>query len=223
MRLGLFGGSFDPVHYGHLLLAECCREQCRLERVLFLPAAVPPHKQDRRLTPASARVEMLQLAIAGHAAFDVNRYEVDRGGVSYTVETLRHFRGEDPDGELFLLVGADTLHDLPHWREAERVCQLAIPLVVRRPGAGEPDFGCLAGLVSPERIERIRRHQVDMPQIDSSSSEIRRRVGAGLSIRYQTPRAVEKYIETHQVYGERTRPTGEHRAPPGEREEGKGC
>ena len=200
MRLGLFGGSFDPVHYGHLLLAECCREQCRLDQVWFLPAAVPPHKQDRRLTPAAPRVEMLQLAIAGHPALDVNRYEIDRGGVSYTVDTLRHFRGEDPSGELFLLLGADMLHDLPQWREAHEICQLAIPVVVRRPGVGEPDFTCLAGLVSPERIDLIRRHQVDMPQIDFSSTEIRRRAAAGLSIRYYTPRAVEKYIETHRIY-----------------------
>ena len=201
MRLGLFGGSFDPVHYGHLLLAECCREQCRLDRVWFLPAAVPPHKQGRQLTPAAVRIEMLQLAIAGHEAFAVDRYEVDRGGVSYTVDTLRHFRGGDPDGELFLLMGADMLHDLPQWREADKICQLAIPVVVRRPGVGELDFGCLAGLASPERIELARRHQVDMPQIGLSSTDIRRRVAEGLSIRYHSPRAVEKYIETHQLYG----------------------
>ena len=200
MRLGLFGGSFDPVHYGHLLLAECCRERCRLDRVRFLPAAVPPHKQDRQLTAAEVRVDMLELAVAGHKAFGVSRYEVDRGGVSYTIDTLRHFRQEDPDGELFLLVGADTLHDLPNWREAAQVCQLAMPVVVRRPGTGELDFDCLAGTVSAQRIEAIRLHQVDMPQIDLSSSEIRRRVAAGLSIRYQTPRAVEKYIQTHRVY-----------------------
>lgn len=201
MRLGLFGGSFDPVHYGHLLLAECCREQCRLDRVWFLPAAVPPHKQGRQLTPAAARIEMLQLAIAGHEGFGVDRYEVDRGGVSYTVDTLRHFRGEDPEGELFLLMGADMLHDLPQWREAEKICQLAILVVARRPGVGELDFGCLAGLASPERIELARRHQVDMPQIGLSSTEIRRRLAEGLSIRYRSPRAVEKYIETHQLYG----------------------
>jgi len=201
MRLGLFGGSFDPVHYGHLLLAECCREQCRLDRVWFLPAAVPPHKQGRQLTPAAARIEMLQLAIAGHEGFAVDRYEVDRGGVSYTVDTLRHFRGEDPGGELFLLMGADMLHDLPQWREADKICQLAILVVARRPGVGELDFGCLTGLASPERIELARRHQVDMPQIGLSSTEIRRRVAEGLSIRYYSPRAVEKYIETHQLYG----------------------
>jgi len=200
MRLGLFGGSFDPVHYGHLLLAECCREQCRLDEVWFVPAAVPPHKQDRRLSPAEARVEMLELAIAGHEAFSVNRYEVDRGGVSYTVDTLRHVRGEYPEGEPFLLMGADMLHDLPHWREADQICRLAIPAVVSRPGPGRPNFELLAGFTPPERIAMARQHEVDMPQIELSSKEIRHRVADGLSIRYQTPRAVEKYIETHQLY-----------------------
>jgi nicotinate-nucleotide adenylyltransferase len=200
MRCGLFGGSFDPVHYGHLLLAECCREGQRLDRVWFLPAGVPPHKQDRELTPAPLRIEMLELAIAGHEQFGVSRYEVDRGGVSYTVNTLRHFREEDPQGELFFLLGADMLHDLPHWREAAEVCRLAMPVVVRRAGVKEPDFESLSGLVPPERIEQIRQQQVEMPQIELCSSEIRRRVAAGLSIRYQTPRAVEKYIETHGLY-----------------------
>ena len=91
MRLGIFGGTFDPVHYGHLLLAECCREQCRLDAVWFLPAATPPHKQDRELTPAAQRIEMLELAIAGNPAFSVCRYEADRGGVNYTVDTLDTF------------------------------------------------------------------------------------------------------------------------------------
>ena len=200
MRLGLFGGTFDPVHYGHLLLAECCRQQCRLDQVWFLPAAVPPHKQDRELTPAEARIEMLELAVGGNSALAVSRHEVDRGGVSYTVDTLAHFHDEDPDGELFFLMGADMLRDLPNWRDTARVCELAVPVVVRRPGWAEPDFKCLAEIASPERIETIRRHQVEMPQIDLSSSDIRRRVAAGLSIRYRTTRAVEKYIETHRLY-----------------------
>ena len=201
MRLGLFGGTFDPVHYGHLLLAECCREQCRLDEVRFLPAAVPPHKRYRELTPADARVEMLELAVAGHPAFSVSRYETDRGGVNYTVDTLTHFRGEDPDAELFFLLGADMLHDLPRWREATRVCELALPLVVCRPGAGELDFDCLGKVATAERIEQIRRHRVKMPEIGISSTEIRRRTAAGRSIRYQTPRAVEEYIRSHGLYG----------------------
>jgi len=200
MRVGLLGGSFDPVHYGHLLLAECCREQCRLEQVWFLPAAVPPHKKDHAPSAAQQRIEMLELAIAGHPAFSVCRYEVDRAGVNYTVDTLAHFHEEDPQRELFFLMGADMLNDLPNWRRADRVCELAVMVGACRPGTGELDYAGLTGITSPQRIEVIRRHQVEMPEIGISSSEIRRRVAAGLSIRYQTPRAVEKYIETHGLY-----------------------
>jgi nicotinate-nucleotide adenylyltransferase len=200
MRLGLFGGSFDPVHYGHLMLAECCREQCRLDEVWFLPTAIPPHKQDRRCLPAANRIEMLELALAGHEAFTVCRYEAERGGVNYTVDTLAHFRDEDPTRELFFLVGADMLHDLPHWRNAVGVCELAVLVVVRRPGAPPLDFGSLRNIIPDERIELIRRHQVEMPEIGISSTEIRRRVAEGRSIRYWTPRAVEMYIDTQGVY-----------------------
>jgi nicotinate-nucleotide adenylyltransferase len=200
MRLGIFGGTFDPVHYGHLLLAECCREQCRLDAVWFLPTAVPPHKQQRELTPPSQRVEMLELAIAGNSAFSVCRYETDRGGVNYTVDTLAHFREEDPSRELFLLLGADTLADLPNWREPTRVCELALPIAVRRPGCGPIDFDCFRAIAGPERIESMHRHQVEMPEIGISSTDLRRRVKSGQSIRYRTPRAVEMYIETQRLY-----------------------
>jgi len=201
MRLGLFGGSFDPVHLAHLLLAECCREQARLDQVLFLPAAVPPHKRDVTLAPAEHRLEMLRLAVGGHPALAVSRYEIDRGGVSYTVDTLAHFREEDPTGELFLLLGADMLADLPHWREAARVCELAVPLVVHRPGAPEPAFKDLSSLASDARIALFREHQVEMPPMGLSGTEIRRRVASGWSIRYRVPRAVEKYIHAHGLYG----------------------
>jgi len=200
MLIGIFGGTFDPVHFGHLLLAECCREQCTLDAVWFLPAAVPPHKSDRELAPAKDRIEMLKLAIAGHAAFSVCTYESDRGGVNYTADTLNHFHEEDPSRELFFLMGADMFMDFPQWRQPERICQLAIPVVVHRPGMASLDFNCLNTITTPQRIEEIRRHLVEMPEIGLSSSEIRRRMAAGQSIRYQTPRAVEKYIETHNLY-----------------------
>ena len=200
MRVGLFGGSFDPVHYGHLLLAECCREQCPLDKVLFLPAAVPPHKRDRELTPAAMRSEMLDLAIAGHEQFAVSRFEVERGGISYTIDTLLHFRAEHPGAEFFLLLGADMLHDLPHWHNAAQVCGLATPVAVRRAGVPEPDFACLASVASFEQIERFRRHQVEMPEIGLSSTDIRKRVAGGRSVRYRTPRAVEKYIQARSLY-----------------------
>ena len=200
MRLGIFGGTFDPVHYGHLLLAECCREQCRLDAVWFLPAAVPPHKQQRELSPAEARIDMLELALAGNEAFSVCRRETARGGVSYTVDTLEQFRGEEPGRELFFLLGADMFHDLPRWRHPERICELAVPVAVRRSGEPALSFEVFSGVVAAERIEAMRAQQVEMPEIGISASDIRRRVAAGRSIRYLVPRAVEKYIETHGLY-----------------------
>jgi nicotinate-nucleotide adenylyltransferase len=200
MRLGLFGGTFDPVHYGHLLLAESCREQCRLDEVWFLPAATPPHKQSRQLAPEAARVDMLGLAVGGHEAFRVHTLEIDRGGVSYTVDTLAQLHAAEPERELFFLMGADSLVDLPTWREPARICDLSIPVVVHRAGLPRPDFSVLATLVRRERLVQIERHAVEMPLIGLSSSDIRGRVAAGKSIRYQTPRAVEKYIETHGLY-----------------------
>jgi len=211
MRLGIFGGTFDPVHYGHLLLAETCREQCELDLVLLMPAAQPPHKCQWELAPAAARAEMLELAIGGHPSMSVSRSEIERGGVSYTVETLTQLRAERPDAELFFLMGADSLEDLPDWREPQRICKLAIPVVVRRAGTGEPDFSTLAGFVSPERLGEIRRFQVEMPVLELSSTDIRERVAAGRSIRFLTPRAVEKYIESHGLY---RRATGGHQTRP---------
>ncbi|MCC7085251.1 MAG: nicotinate (nicotinamide) nucleotide adenylyltransferase [Pirellulales bacterium] len=200
MRLGIFGGSFDPVHYGHLLLAESCREQCRLDAVWFVPAAVPPHKQDRKLSSDADRVEMLKLAIGGHEAFAVYPWEIDRGGVSYTVETLQQLRAEDSSRELFLLMGADSLADLPTWREPERICSLAIPIVVRRNGSPQPNDSVLAKLMSPERLAVARNCAVESPLIDLHSTELRQRVSMGKSIRFRTPRAVEKYIHSRGLY-----------------------
>jgi nicotinate-nucleotide adenylyltransferase len=200
MRLGIFGGSFDPVHFAHLLLAETCREQCRLDEVWFLPAAAPPHKRQRTLSPAHHRLAMLQLATAGHDAFRASALEIQRGGVSYTVQTLEQIQQQQPAAELFFLMGADSLRDFPTWRDPERVCQLAIPVVVRRRGAPEPDLAVLRHVVPPQRLDAIRQCQVEMPVVDFSSTAIRDAVAAGRSIRYQTPRAVEKYIQTHGLY-----------------------
>jgi len=200
MRLGIFGGSFNPVHYGHLLLAESCREACALDEVWLVPAAVPPHKQSAELAPGKARWEMLELALAGNEQLRPSPVELDRGGVSYTVETLAKIAQEKPDTSMFLLMGADSLEDLPTWREPERICALATPIVVRRAGSPEPDFGALASLVSAQRLAEIRRCQVEMPIIELSSTDLRQRAAEGKSLRYRTPRAVEKYIETHGLY-----------------------
>jgi nicotinate-nucleotide adenylyltransferase len=200
MKIGILGGSFDPVHYGHLLLAEQCREQCGLDEVRFLPASSPPHKLAQSLTDAQHRLAMLQLAIAGHPAFHLSRQEIDRGGISYTVETLRELHELEPDAELYFLMGGDSLRDLPSWREPQAICQLAIPVVVHRRGSPQPDMGVLAPVVSADRLEMIRQHQVEMPAVDYSSTAVRSAIARGKSIRYQTPRAVEKYIETNGLY-----------------------
>ncbi len=200
MRVGILGGTFDPVHYGHLLLAENCREQCRLDQVLFLPAAIPPHKQTCQVTDAAKRLDMVRLAITGHDAFAVSEIEIQRGGVTYTVDTLTGLRQQRADDELFFLMGADSLRDLPTWRQAARICELAVPVVIRRGDMPEPDFSVLADLVSADRLETIRRHQVRMPLVEFNSTAIRQAVADGRTIRYQTPRAVEKYIQTHELY-----------------------
>jgi len=204
MRLGLFGGSFDPVHYGHLLLAECCRETLRLDEVWLIPAAIPPHKQARERAAAKARLEMLELALAGHESIKASRIEIDRGGLSYTLDTLEAVKQLHPVATLFFLMGADSLRELPTWREPRRICELAIPAVVHRGGAAEPDFSVLAPLVSTERMAEIRAAQVEMPLIELSSTDLRQRVASGKSLRFRTPRAVEKYIETQELYRPQT-------------------
>jgi nicotinate-nucleotide adenylyltransferase len=204
MRLGIYGGSFDPVHLGHLLVAENCREQCKLDEVWLIPAAISPHKRHAAPADAAHRVEMLKLAIGGHEPFRVSTVEIDRGGVSYTVDTLEQLHADDPAREMFLILGADALEDLPTWKNPQRICELALPLVVCRAYAPDPDFSVLAPLVSHERIAQAQSAQVNMAPIGIASSDIRRRVAAGKSIRFRTPRAVEKYIETHGLY--RTEP-----------------
>jgi len=200
MRLGIYGGTFDPVHYGHLLLAESAREQLRLDEVWFMPAAVPPHKRERELTAAKQRVEMLELAIAGNPAFRLSKLELDRGGVSYTVDTLRTVKSQQPEAELFLLMGADSLRDLVTWREPAEICRLATPAVVRRGGQPALDFSVLAGIVSAERLREIAATEVDISAVDFSSSDLRERAATGRSLRYRTPRAVEMYIQAQKLY-----------------------
>jgi nicotinate-nucleotide adenylyltransferase len=198
MRLGIFGGTFDPVHYGHLLVAEQCLEQCRLDQVWFVPAGIPPHKLERTIATGKARAEMLELAIAGHDRFRVDRRELDRADPCYTVETLAALHGEDASHDLFFLMGADSLKDFPTWREPQRIVELANLAVVNRGGAPLPDLEPLRETLGETFASHLQF--VTIPGNDVSSSDIRRRVGEGMSIRYMTPRAVECYIGTHALY-----------------------
>lgn len=204
MRIGVFGGSFDPVHLGHLLVAECCREQAGLDRVMFVPAAVPPHKLDRTLAPAEDRLAMLRLATGGHDAFEVSTVELDRGGVSWTVDTLAALAALHPAAEWRLILGPDALADLPTWRDPQRILTLAEPLAVERQSlddvAARAADRRLAELLGPERLARLVAGCVRMPAIGIRASDVRERVAAGRSIRYLVPRAVEAYVQAHGLY-----------------------
>jgi len=204
MRIGVFGGSFDPVHQGHLIVAECCREQARLDRVLFVPAATQPHKQDRQLAAPHQRVDMLRLATGGHDAFDVSTIEIDRGGVSYTVDTLAALAAAHPGDVLCLILGPDALAGLPTWREPERIVAAAELVAVERESIDdvaalvtEPR---LAALLGPDRAADIAAHRVRVPAIGIRSSDLRAAIAAGRSIRYRTPRAVDRFIASHGLY-----------------------
>jgi nicotinate-nucleotide adenylyltransferase len=200
MRMGVFGGTFDPVHLGHLIAAEQCREQGQLDQVRFIPAARPPHKQDRSLTAFHHRSEMLRLAVAGHRAFVVDELENEGQGLSYTADTLAELHKRFADSELHFILGADGLPDLAHWHEPERIFRLAGLLVVSRPGwTVWPEERLREALRLPAGVT-LKQQVVEMPGCEISSRDLRARVAKARSIRYQVPRAVECYIETHGLY-----------------------
>ena len=192
-RIGLFGGTFDPPHLGHLVLAECARDRLRLDEVRFIPAGQPPHKAGARISPAAARLAMVRLAVRGNRAFVVATVETRRGGPSFTVDTLRRVAAESPRARLFLLMGADSLDDFATWREPEAVVRLATLAVARRPGAGIPRRGR-----APARPGRVV--WLDNSEIGVSSSLVRARVRARRSIRFLVPDAVATYIARHSLY-----------------------
>jgi len=204
MRIGVFGGSFDPVHVGHLIAAECCREQAALDRVLFVPAAIPPHKQSRGLAAGPHRLEMLALATAGHPAFAVSGDELDRGGVSYTVDTLARLADRLPGDELFLLLGPDAVADFAGWREPARIAGLARLVAMERAVlddiAGAVGRARLADVLGGPACARLVDERVRLPAIGIRASDLRADVAAGRSIRYRTPRAVEAYIAAQWLY-----------------------
>ena len=195
MRLGIFGGAFDPIHNGHLLLTQQCREQCQLDEVWFVPTKIPPHKEAGSLSPDEARVEMLKLATAGRSDFVVSEIELNREEVSWTVDTLTLLRDERPEDELFFLIGADSLRDFPSWKEPETIAKLATVVAVNR---GETSLDELTAGLKPELSASVRL--VTMPGISISATDLRSRVSSGKSIRYLVPRAVEEFILAQKLY-----------------------
>lgn len=184
VRIGILGGTFDPIHIGHLILGETGREQLSLDRVLFMPAGLQWRKAAREIASAEHRLAMVRLAIAGNPAFEASTIEVDRAGPSYTADTLEELHSREPEAELFFIVGRDALEDIPNWVRPERIRELATLAVAARDGdaAGE-------GAV-----------HLRMPVIGINATDIRQRVAAGQSICYRVPPAVEAYIRDNRLY-----------------------
>jgi nicotinate-nucleotide adenylyltransferase len=192
---GLFGGTFDPIHVAHLAVAEAARDTLGLARVVFIPAGQPPHKPGVAITPAADRLAMVRAAVADNAAFDVSTVELDRDGPSYTVDTLEALAGA---GDLALILSSEAYAGLPTWHRPERVVELATLVVTPRDGYPDPD---------PDLVRRSFPDAdacgvvvLDGPRLRLSASEIRRRAGAGHSLRYLVPDAVAAYIGDHALY-----------------------
>ncbi len=194
---GVFGGTFDPIHVAHLAIAEAARDTCDLRRVLFIPAAEPPHKPGRQITAVGHRLAMVELALVGNAGFKVSRIEVDRPGPSYTVDTLEALRAVDVNDRLALILSAESFAELPTWREPERILELASLIVAPRDGYLAVDAAVVERNVSLAGAQAVF---LDGPRIRLSASEIRERAAAGRSLRYLVPDAVAAYISDHSLY-----------------------
>ena len=200
MRIGLFGGTFDPIHLGHLILAEIVLEQMNLDTIWFLPSGSPPHKLKNEITPPRSRAEMVEFAIAGDKRFSMNPMEFEREGPTYSFETLELLRENHPEDEFFFIIGADSLEDFPGWKKPERIVELATVVAVNRGHQSDEEMERMKSALPDEIASRVEI--VSMPAIDLSSTEIRKRVKQQKSIRYMVPHAVDAYIKNQNLYSE---------------------
>ena len=198
-RIGVFGGSFDPVHMGHLTIAQDAVEQLELDRLIFIPAAVPPHKQNQVLADGRHRLEMLQLATESNLSFEVSDLELRRGGVSYTFETMQQVRADHPGAELFFIVGLDSLTILHSWRNVEQLLEMCTIVPFAR-GGEDPARVAEKIQLSKDWKKQLLERLIRIHEVEISASEIRMRLAEGLSIRYLVPPEVEMYIAEHGLY-----------------------
>jgi nicotinate-nucleotide adenylyltransferase len=196
-RIGVIGGTFDPIHYGHLAAAEEARVRVNLEKVLFVVALLPPHKLDEDVTPVEHRLAMVRLGIASNPYFEISQVDLDRPGPSFTVDTISILQEQwGPDVKLVFVMGLDSLVELPTWHQPERLIRLCHLVAVSRPGF-EVDMRQLEASM-PGISSRLQI--IHMPEVDISSSDLQRRVKEGLPIKYQVPEEVERYIIEHHLY-----------------------
>jgi len=197
LRLGILGGAFNPPHIGHLVCAQEALVQLELDRVVFMPVGVAPHREIEADPGAEARLEMVELALADDERFAASRVELDREGPSYTSDTLEQLRSESPEDELFLILGGDQAASLASWHEPEKVLERATVAVFERVSWSRGAIGLSIGRLPGARDVRY----LEMPLMQVSSSAIRRRVREGLPIRYLVPEKVAGYITSHDLYG----------------------
>lgn len=191
MRIGVFGGSFNPPHLGHLVVVESARDQLRLDKVVWVLSAQPPNKPDAVLAPPGARLEMTRLATGENSSFEASDIELRRSGPSYTVDTIDALAASYPDSTLILIIGADNFLEFSTWKSPAEILARADLAVMSRPGFGVRE--------SKQDVARMATF-VNVPQIGISGTDIRRRIKLGRSIRYLVPRSVESYIETRHLY-----------------------
>jgi nicotinate-nucleotide adenylyltransferase len=198
MNTGVMGGTFDPIHNGHIAMAHEARTRLNLARVVFVPAGQPWMKSERPITPAVYRFEMVRLAIAPYPYFGLSRIEVDRAGPTYTIDTITELRAQLAAGdELFFILGWDSLAQLPQWRDVPRLIKLCRLVAIPRPGYSPPDLKSVASQI-PELSQRLVL--MDKPVIDISATDIRKRVAQGLPIDHLVPAPVAEYIRKHRLY-----------------------
>lgn len=199
-RIGLLGGTFDPIHLGHLLLAVHSYEELDLDRVIFIPARRPPHK-GHPAAGAAQRLQMVRLAVANDERFLVCDCEINRTTPSYTIDTVRELQQSlGSETQLFWLIGSDMLEDLPTWRKVNELVDMIDIVVVQRAGQPPADFSALRPSLAVEQINRIQGHAIEVPLIGVSSTMVRERIAQELSLRHFVPESVEKYITENKLY-----------------------
>ncbi len=200
-RIGLYGGSFNPIHHGHLITARSVAEQLGMAQVVFLPSGTPPHKPAGALIEGQHRAAMVKLAIAGEALFEFSDFDLVRSGASYTIQTVEHFQRR-LGGEVALawIIGADSLAELTTWYRVAELVEACRIVTATRPGWDRPDLAGLRSHLNAEQVERLREDILDTPRIDISATDIRSRVAAGRSIRFLVPEPVREYIAAHRLY-----------------------
>ena len=198
MKTGVLGGTFDPVHDGHLIIADAVKDKLSLDEIIFVPAGQPWLKVDRPISAARHRLQMLRLTLDDTPYFKLSNTEIERSGPSYTVDTIAELRGRlDAEDEVFFILGWDNLNQLPQWREPSRLVELCHLEAVHRPGAARPDLKVLENDI-PGITQRVTL--LDEPSVDISASAIRERVAEGLSVRHLVPEPVNRYIKEHGLY-----------------------